>query len=70
MNKSVSVSPNGPNTIMFADVKTLAVNDLIKDRALTIRLMSVIGKKEIAKTLIDVTKACYIQPNKMIMLKA
>lgn len=66
------MSPNAtdPSLLEYGDCKTLAVNSIINDRALTIKLINSTSKKEIAKTVIDLTKACFIQPNKNVMLKA
>jgi hypothetical protein len=60
VNRTPDFKPNPNNELLFGDVKTLAVSDLIKDRALTLRLMSSVTKQEIAKSIIDVSKACYI----------
>jgi len=40
--------PKEPKYLLFSDVKTLAVNDLIKDRLLSIKLIQVNSKKVIA----------------------
>jgi hypothetical protein len=50
LNKSISKPVLEQKNITFNDVKTLAVNDLIKDRSLVIRLLTTDGGLEIAKT--------------------
>jgi hypothetical protein len=49
-NKSISKPVTEQKNVSFNDVKTLAVNDLVKDRSLVIRLMTKVGGLEIAKT--------------------
>ncbi len=69
INRTTNTPLLPPNQINFAQTKTLKVNDLIKDRNLTLRLMSATSNKEIAKQVIEISKI-FMQPNKQIQLKA
>ena len=60
VNKTPGLAVSEGNEILYGDSKTLAVTDLLKDRALTLKLVSAKTQQEIAKTVIDVSKACYI----------
>ena len=52
INKSLPKDVNN-NEVRLADVRTLPVNDILKERALTLRLLNS-KDQEICKTVIDV----------------
>ena len=56
------------NEVKLADVRTLPISDLIKDRALTLRMITKAGV-EISKTTLDITTICFAKPNTIIEFK-
>jgi len=70
VNKSTDAQVQTPSTIMFADVKTLSVNDTSVDKKVTIRLVSLTQKKEIARSTIDLSTTLYLKPKARLILNA
>ena len=60
--------PAAPNSVNLKDVRTLAVNNQVIEKSLTLRLLNSKGV-EIARSEIKELKPFYISPNKMIELK-
>ena len=55
---------------MFADVKTLPVNDTSVDKKLTLRLVSLTQNKELARSTIDLSTTLYLKPKARLILNA